>query len=225
MRGLLLSTLCASALLAGTEIAPARAAVSADINIHVGRRAPAVYFARAPRVVLIPDTEIYCVQDLGYDYDMYQCGDWWYIDDGGYWYRSRSYRGPFVSISFTSLPGDFRYVPTSYRRQPYRPGQWSWSDNRNGYRGSNGWQYQNRRDRNNGDYQYVHRDQNRDWNRNDANWRNGYRRWRNDRDQNWRDDDQNGRDGRSHGDGNGRGRGHGRGHGNGNGRGHDDNDD
>ena len=224
MKKVLLGSLVLGALAAVT---PAFARTNVGLSIQIGNAPPPprVVYVREPRWDYIPEEQVYVVDDGDLPYDYFRYGGFVYIYNDGFWYRSRSYRGPFVSISFTSLPGDFRYVPTSYRRQPYRPGQWSWSDNRNGYRGSNGWQYQNRRDRNNGDYQYVHRDQNRDWNRNDANWRNGYRRWRNDRDQNWRDDDQNGRDGRSHGDGNGRGRGHGRGHGNGNGRGHDDNDD
>jgi hypothetical protein len=226
MRGFLFSTFCASALLASTEIAPAQAAVSADINIHVGRRAPAVYFAREPRVVLIPDTEVYCVQDVGYDYDMFRCGDWWYIDDGGYWYRSRSYRGPFVTVSFTSLPWAFRRVPSGFRHQPFRPGQWNWSENRNEgryQRNNDGRSYQGN--------QYPYR---RDDNRRDGSWQNSDRNDgngrgdRNDGDQRWRDDnrgdkDQTWQNGRGPGNGqgsrHGRGRGHGHGRGNGNGHG------
>ena len=127
MRSFILSAIAGTALLGAASIPSAQAAVSADINIHIGRRAPDVYFARAPRVVLIPDTEVYYVDDYdGYDdYDMYRCDGWWYINDGGYWYRSQNYRGPWIGISISTLPRRVLNVPIAYRHQPYRSPTWN----------------------------------------------------------------------------------------------------
>jgi hypothetical protein len=188
-------------LLGTTAIAPAKAAVSADINIHVGRRAPAVYFQREPRVILIPDTEVYYVNDL--DYDMYRCDGWWYIDDGGYWYRARSYRGPWVSLSISSLPRRVLNVPIAYRHQPYRSPNWN-----RGY--SNGDRSYGDRSRSGGSWSGDRRRQDggATWDRN----RQGDDR---DRQNDGRDSDTRWRDGR----GNEQNRGGNHGNGNGNGRG------
>jgi len=210
MRSLILSAIAGAALLGTTAIAPSQAAVSADINIHLGRRAPAVYFVREPRVLLIPETEVYYVDD--YDdlgYDMYRCDDWWYINDGGYWYRSHYYRGPWVNISISTLPRRMLNVPIAYRHQPYRSPYWD--------RGYDSRYYSSRRyddgRRWSGQRSYDSRSwsRSRDDNRGDVRWRNDRRNDRRD-DRNWNDDR-----GRGHGKGNGRG--HGRG------RNHDDDDD
>jgi hypothetical protein len=105
--------------------APANAAVSADINLHIGRRAPAVYFRRAPTTYVIPNSRVYYVQ--GADYDMFRYGSLWYINDGGYWYSSRNYRGPFVEVRFESVPRMILQVPGRYHRQP----RGYWGDNGN----------------------------------------------------------------------------------------------
>jgi hypothetical protein len=235
MRSLILSAIAGTALLGTTAIAPAKAAVSADINIHVGRRAPAVYFQREPRVMLIPDTEVYYVNDL--DYDMYRCDGWWYIDDGGYWYRSHSYRGPWINLSISSLPRRVLNVPIAYRHQPYRSPSWD-----RGYNGGNrGYNDGNRGyndgNRSGGSWSGDRRrqDDGRSWT-GDRSRQDDGRSWTGDRsrqddgrnsDQRWRDgrgNDQSrgGNNGRGNSNGNGNGHGRGKGQGQGNHRGHND---
>lgn len=175
--------------------APASAALSVDI--HIGQTYPNAYFIQPPRAFLIPATAVYYVDDLGYD--MYRYGDWWYIDDGGYWYRAQSYRGPFLGVAFSSVPRTILNVPVAYRHQPYRPQvtyaprdnrtyrsyDRSWSDNR------------------------THRNQNRQWWNGGSNWSAAPRGdWVQNRDQD-----------KDRGKGHGRGHGHAHGHGNGRGRG------
>jgi len=229
MRSLILSALSAGLLFAAAPAAPADAAVRANINLSFGN-APNFYFARQPRTILIPDTRVYYVSGMD-DYDMFQCDGMWYIDDGGYWYSAPSYRGPFESVSYASVPNVILNVPSAYAHQPYRPGMWR-SDSRSYgggnvyYRGGNsGWQgrqdsNQRWQDRQRSDRSWQNRQQN------DRSWQD---RQQNDR--NWNRDRGDSRDqggwnnGRGHGNGNSNHGNHGNGHGNGNGRGHDRNGD
>jgi hypothetical protein len=147
-RVLLVMSLLAGVVSFGS--APANAAVSADINLHIGRRAPAVYFRRAPSTYLIPNSRVYYVQ--GTDYDMFRFGSMWYINDGGYWYTSRSFRGPFVECDFVSVPRVILQVPGRYHRQArgwYGDDQ-RWRNNGNrGHQGNGQWG-NDRRDQGNG---------------------------------------------------------------------------
>ncbi|MEP7028277.1 MAG: hypothetical protein ABI960_06755 [Candidatus Eisenbacteria bacterium] len=196
-RALLMTTLLAGAVACAPM--PTSAAVSADINIHVGRRAPTVYFQRAPRAYVVPSTEVYYVQDL--DYDMYRFGNDWFINDGGYWFRSRSYRGPFLAVAFEQVPRVILTVPGRYHHQS------------RGY-----WQGRSADVRDNGRWNGRRRVQS--GSRHDS----GRRERGNDA---WGHD----REGRGQDNGQGHGRGHDRGHdrgngrGQGNGRGHDGSDD
>lgn len=103
-----------------TVAATSEASVSADVNIRLGSRpAPVVVFEREPDVVLVPSTRVYYVNDL--DYDLYRYGQFWYINDGGYWYRARNYRGPFAQIRFETVPRQIVVVPDRYHRHPMHP--------------------------------------------------------------------------------------------------------
>ena len=98
----------------------ADAAVSADINVHIGdRRPPVVVFDREPDVILVPRTRVYYVDHSGYD--LYRYGRYWYMNDDGYWFRASSYRGPFVSIAVGRVPRQIVVVPARYRRHPVHP--------------------------------------------------------------------------------------------------------
>ena len=113
-RILLVSSLLAGLVAFGSK--PAAAAISADINIHVGDRAPYGYFYQEPRGYLIPDYgDVWYYQNPSYD--MYRYGNVWYMNDGGYWYSARSWRGPFIGIRFESVPTRIVRVPTRYHRQ------------------------------------------------------------------------------------------------------------
>ena len=100
----------------GAVTAPAQAATSVGISIQVGdayRRA-SIDFRSEPEVVVVPATKVYYVRN--YDSDLYRYGKYWYFVEGGYWYRARSWRGPFVHVHMNSVPRSVRTVPVNYRR-------------------------------------------------------------------------------------------------------------
>lgn len=108
------------AMLAATTVAGSAAAqVGIDIQIGVPPP-PVVVFRSEPNVVVVPGTSVYYAPDAS-EYDMYRYGNHWYIDQGGYWYRSKAYRGPFEVIEFGRLPRAIVGVPVEYRRQPQHP--------------------------------------------------------------------------------------------------------
>jgi len=99
---------------------PARAGVSADINVHLGDHpAPVVVFDEEPEVVLVPGSRVYYVDHRGYD--LYRYGRYWYINDAGFWFRASSYRGQFVGIELRHVPRSITVVPARYRQHPSHP--------------------------------------------------------------------------------------------------------
>jgi hypothetical protein len=103
--------------------APASKADAADvsINLRVGDpyRGPSLVFQSEPRVVVVPGTRVYYVQD--YDYDVYRYGSYWYYNYDGGWYRARRYGGPYAYIGVQSVPRSVAYVPVKYRRHWREP--------------------------------------------------------------------------------------------------------
>jgi hypothetical protein len=54
-----------------------------------------------------------------YGYDVFRYGVYWYVFDDGYWYRARTYRGPFVVVSARYVPAAVINVPPRYWRHPH----------------------------------------------------------------------------------------------------------
>jgi hypothetical protein len=126
--------LALAAAMATAVAAPAtvRAATSLDINLHVGNPPPPprFVFEDEPDVVLIPQTRVYYVP--GPRFDLFRYGRYWYINNGGWWYRAYHYRGPFTYIQYDRVPVTILRVPPKYHRHPlggppghtgYRPGR------------------------------------------------------------------------------------------------------
>src|SRR2546426_2420067 len=105
---------CALALSSSTSSAFARTSVSVDLRFGDRYRGPDVVFYDEPHVVVVPGTRVYYVPD--YDYDIYRCDRFWYYNYDGGWYRSRSYRGPWIYVGYRSVPRQIGYVPHRYRR-------------------------------------------------------------------------------------------------------------
>ena len=86
---------------------------------------PAIVFHREPRVVVVPGSTVYVLED-DCDYDVFRYGVFWYVINDGYWYRARTHRGPFMAVSARYVPSAISNVPTKYwRRHPHGgpPGQ------------------------------------------------------------------------------------------------------
>ena len=94
----------------------AQASTDVRVNIGLGNAPPPVVVVRQePHVVVVPGTMVYVVDDDRYGYDYFHYGVFWYIYNDGYWYRARSYRGPFRVI-------EVNYVPRAIFNVP--PGRW-----------------------------------------------------------------------------------------------------
>ena len=106
---------------------PAFAATSASINITLGNAPPppVVVYRQEPEVVLVPSSRVYVV-DSDSPYDEFRYGVYWYVYNGGYWYRARTWRGPFIAIRPAYVPRAVITVPANrWKHHPHGmpPGQ------------------------------------------------------------------------------------------------------
>ena len=85
-------------------------------TVHIGDpyRGATLDFPEEPAVQLVPSTMVYYVRDR--DCDLYRYGRYWYFLEDGYWYRARSWQGPFLHLQESSVPRSIRTVPLNYRR-------------------------------------------------------------------------------------------------------------
>jgi hypothetical protein len=81
---------------------------------------PRLYYRYEPQVVRLPGSSVYVVDPEANDYDIFHSGNYWYATRDGYWYRARSYRGPFVVVDVRSVPrAIFRAPPRYWRHHPH----------------------------------------------------------------------------------------------------------
>ena len=116
MKRILLMAALAALLLPAAIPARSEAAVSVGVSLHVGNpyRGLSLHFRSQPDMALIPASQVYYTRN--YDHDLYRYGRSWYYVEDDCWYRSSSYRGPFVRIDVSSVPRQIWNVPTDYRR-------------------------------------------------------------------------------------------------------------
>jgi len=74
----------------------------------------------APRLVLIPDTNIYVA--TGIDYDLFVVGGVYYFFYEGSWYRGPSHGGPWRSVDADDLPPGLRKGSPGHLKQKLPPG-------------------------------------------------------------------------------------------------------
>lgn len=106
---------------------PAFAATDVHVSINLGNAPPppVVVVQHAPRTVWLPEQRVYVVNDRDFDDDYFQCGAFWYVYRNDYWYRARSWRGPFTVIESRYVPHSIMVVPERHWRHPLGgpPGQ------------------------------------------------------------------------------------------------------
>jgi hypothetical protein len=135
MRRLLLSVAALASLALAAPTRPADAATSVSVSVNIGDpyRGASLHFRSEPDVVLIPSSDVYYARN--YDRDLYRHGRYWYFVEDGRWFRARSYRGPFIRVSYSSVPRQVLYVPTRYRRNwggpPAHAPAWGYHKNKN----------------------------------------------------------------------------------------------
>ena len=169
-----LLVLLAGLLLLGFA-APARqaqAAVSVGVSVVTGgpHRGLSLSFSSRPEFVVIPGSRVYYGRDI--DRDVYCYGDEWYYVDDGAWYEGPSYRGPFVQVTFSSVPYEIRGIPVRYRRHWSDP----WSSNRTTYRDYGSGSYGNNRGGYSDRTWNQNNNQQREWNQNDPRDRGSWNR-------------------------------------------------
>lgn len=106
-------------VIAGSASAHTSTYFGFQIGIGNAPPPPRVVFAGPPPMYCEPDTRVYVVNDdyddyYGDDCDVFRYGPDWYLCSDGYWYRSRSYRGPFMVIDVRYVPRPIFYVPANH---------------------------------------------------------------------------------------------------------------
>lgn len=92
---------------------------------------PPLVIPAPPPVIVVPNTYVYFAPEIEVDLLFYH--GYWYRPYQGRWYRSQSYKGPWVYIVhervprvLLRLPPDFRNVPPGHRRIPHRELKNNW---------------------------------------------------------------------------------------------------
>jgi hypothetical protein len=108
-------TLWSSILLASSLTAPAWAGTNVGITVNIGDAPPPPVIAvrSEPRLVYVSDARCWVVADDRWQDDCFKHGSHWYTYHDGWWYRSKSWRGPYRVI-------EERYVPVAVHRVPAR---------------------------------------------------------------------------------------------------------
>ena len=92
----------------------------AGVNVSVGISLPPIIaFSGPPEVVVIPNTYVYAVPDVGVDIFFYN--GWWWRPWEGRWYRSQHYNSGWSH--YGRAPNFYRQVPSGWRNN-YRDRRW-----------------------------------------------------------------------------------------------------
>jgi hypothetical protein len=98
---------------------PARAEVNIHVDIGNAPPPPRIVVRERPNLVYLPESRVYVVDQRDWGYDTFQCAGYWYLWNDGFWYRSISYRGPFVVIHENAVPAAIWRVPPARWRHPH----------------------------------------------------------------------------------------------------------
>jgi hypothetical protein len=92
------------------------AATNIDVSIGIGNAPPppVVVVREEPRLVFVPGSSVYVVSDRRWDYDTFRYGVYWYAYRGGYWYRARTWRGPYATVVSSRVPRAIINVPSRH---------------------------------------------------------------------------------------------------------------
>jgi hypothetical protein len=97
-------------------------AASAELyyGFHVGITnappPPTIVYRDPPEVIVVPGTTVYVADPGDNDCDLFRVGGLWYASRGGYWYKARSHRGPFVVTDARRVPRAIFNAPARYWR-------------------------------------------------------------------------------------------------------------
>ena len=88
-------------------------AAGVDVNVGINVPLPIFVAPAPPPVVVIPNSYVYYVPDIDVDILFYH--GYWYRPHQGYWFRSRSYNGPWGRMSPYLVPPALIGLPPHWR--------------------------------------------------------------------------------------------------------------
>ena len=112
MKKVLAGLMLLSAVIAAPVYARTNTYFGFQIGISNAPPAPQVRYWREPSMIVVPDSRVYVVRDDP-GYDMFRFNGFYYVQENGYWYRARNYRGPFQVIDVRWVPRPIFNVPSS----------------------------------------------------------------------------------------------------------------
>ena len=104
----------AAALVLVSQAGPLHAAPQTWFGFQVGVSGghappPPVVFRSEPRVIVVNDVQV--VDDDRCSDDVFRSDNMWWRLSGGYWYRSTSWRGPWLGVDVRRVPERVLVVP------------------------------------------------------------------------------------------------------------------
>ena len=105
-----------AAAVAGPAWAGTSSSISVQLNIGNAPPPPMVIYDEPPPLMVVPGSTVCMVRDPDCDYDFFRFGVYWYIWNDGYWYRARTYRGPFTVVEARYVPAAIWGVPSRHWR-------------------------------------------------------------------------------------------------------------
>ena len=80
---------------------------------------PQIVYITEPRMERYNRSRVMILSEDDPGYDMFRYGPTYYVNNDGYWYRGRTYRGPFISIDARRVPRQVYSVPAGrWRHHP-----------------------------------------------------------------------------------------------------------
>ncbi len=116
----------AAAVALSCQSAPVQAQTQTWFGFQVGMSGgtppppPQVVFRSEPRYVVVEDVRV--VEDDRCDDDMFVSDNFYWRLHGGYWYRARTWRGPWVGIDVRRVPERVLVVPARHWKHHPRHG-------------------------------------------------------------------------------------------------------
>ena len=105
---------------AGPAWAGTNGSISVQLNIGNAPPPPVVVYEEPPPMMIVPGSTVYLVSDPRCGYDFFRFGVYWYIWNDGYFYRARTYRGPFRVVEARYVPAAIWNVPSKHwKRHPH----------------------------------------------------------------------------------------------------------
>lgn len=98
--------------------------MSASVQLRSAPPPPAIQFDRDPQFSYLSNRHVSVLSDDSFGYDMFRSGGTYYLYNGGYWYQSRTPRGPFVAVEARRVPRRIFDVDDHEHRWRNHPQGW-----------------------------------------------------------------------------------------------------